>query len=164
MKVDAIVTELKSDNNLLQLQLQDLEYMIQLREEELEYMRKAADAAVALQSRFQNNLHEIEQMQNHLGEGQRNEEGSTQRANHLEEELVQSIQTETAYLEIMDQYTSTKALLDGINSQLSEASVLYKQVADLNAKVAELQSNLDIALLDNQFLKEDLDGERGLGN
>ena len=75
----------------------------------------------------------------------------------MEAELMQSFQLEKEYYEIREQYNSTKLALADINNQVAEASALYKEVADLKRKVAELESNLEIASLDNEFLKEELD-------
>lgn len=40
---------------------------------------------------------------------------------------------------------------------MAEAVALYKEIENLKSKIAELESNLEIASLDNQFLKEELD-------
>ena len=154
------ITELKNENQALQLQLNDLEYMIQMREEELLYLKKTADSIAELQSRFDHNLYEFEQMQNHIGDQQQKAEGAARREIALEDELIQTIQTETAYYELRDQFKSSKAAFDDINSQLEDMSLLYRELADLKSKVTELESNLEIANLDNQFLKEDLEKYR----
>ena len=154
------ITELKNENQALQLQLQDLEYMIQMREDELVYLKKAADSVAELQSRFDHNLYEFEQMQNRIGDQQQKAEGAARREIALEDELIQTIQTETAYYELRDQFKSSKAAFDDINSQLEDMSLLYRELADLKSKVTELESNLEIVNLDNQFLKEDLEKYR----
>ena len=160
MLSENFIAELKNENQALQLQLQDLEYMIQMREEELVYLKKAADSVAELQSRFDHNLYEFEQMQNRIGDQQQKAEGAARREIALEDEMIQTIQTETAYYELRDQFKSSKAAFDDINSQLEDMSLLYRELADLKSKVTELESNLEIANLDNQFLKEDLEKYR----
>ncbi len=160
MLSENFITELKNENQALQLQLNDLEYMIQMREEELLYLKKTADSIAELQSRFDHNLYEFEQMQNHIGDQQQKAEGAARREIALEDEMIQTIQTETAYYELRDQFKSSKAAFDDINSQLEDMSLLYRELADLKSKVTELESNLEIANLDNQFLKEDLENYR----
>ncbi len=160
MLSEIFIAELKNENQALQLQLQDLEYMIQMREEELVYLKKAADSVAELQSRFDHNLYEFEQMQNRIGDQQQKAEGAARREIALEDEMIQTIQTETAYYELRDQFKSSKAAFDDINSQLEDMSLLYRELADLKSKVTELESNLEIANLDNQFLKEDLEKYR----
>jgi predicted RNase H-like nuclease (RuvC/YqgF family) len=79
MIADNLVKQLKSENELLQIQLQDLNYMIEAREEELDMLRKTAAHAVQLQSRLDHNLFEIEQMQDMIGEKQREAQGALKR-------------------------------------------------------------------------------------
>ena len=160
MLSENFITKLKNENEGLQLQLQDLEYMIQMREEELLYLKKTADSIAELQSRFDHNLYEFEQMQNHIGDQQQKAEGALRREIALEDEMVQSVQTETAYYELRDQFKSSKAAFDDISSQLADMSILYRELADLKSKVTALESNLEIVTLDNQFLKEDLEKYR----
>jgi predicted RNase H-like nuclease (RuvC/YqgF family) len=154
------INQLKSQNELLLLQLQDLNYMIETREEELALWRKAASNSVELQSRLDNNLYEIEQMQGHIGEQQKKLAGAASREASIETELMESLQIEKEYYEIRDQYSSTKTALADVTNQVSEAVPLYKEVADLKARIIELESNLEIASLDNEFLKEELDKYR----
>lgn len=94
MIADNLVKQLKSENELLQIQLQDLNYMIEAREEELDMLRKTAAHAVQLQSRLDHNLFEIEQMQEVIGEKQREAQGALKRESSLEAEMFQSIQME----------------------------------------------------------------------
>ncbi len=157
MPSNNFVEQLKSDNELLQIQLQDLEYMIRLREEELESLREAAALAVELQSRLDINLHEIAQMREFIGHQQQQAAGATKREASLESEMFQSVQTETAYYTIKEQFTSTQAALADLHQQLAETTALYQQLSNLKSKVALLESSLAIALLDNGFLKEELD-------
>src|SRR5437868_12402424 len=100
---------LKSENELLQLQLQDVNYMIRVREEELEILRQKAQQTIELKSRLDTNLYELEQMQNHIGELQQKTEGAKKREAGLEEEMMQSISIEKEFYDIRDQFSSAKA-------------------------------------------------------
>lgn len=148
---------LKNENDQLQKQLDELEYLIQIKEEELELLRKESQNLSELQSKIQMNLYEFEQMQLHILEHQKKAEGAIKREVMLEEELFQNIKIETEYYKIKEDLNSTKTALEDINNQMSEAILLYKQVADLKSKITELESNLEIAELDKQFLKEEID-------
>ena len=70
--------------------------------------------------------------------------------------MIQSLQMEKEYYDIRDRFNSTKTALADINSQMAEAVALYREVAELKSKLAEMESNLEIAALDNRFLKEEL--------
>ena len=62
---------LKNENDQLQKQLDELEYLIQIKEEELELLRKESQNLSELQSKIQMNLYEFEQMQLHILEHQK---------------------------------------------------------------------------------------------
>ena len=84
-------------------------------------------------------------------------QGALKREASIEQELIDGIATEKSYYEIKEEFNSTKAALQDINEQMNEAATIYQQLVLMKKKVAELESNLEIANLDNQFLKEELD-------
>ncbi len=157
---DNQIQQLKSENELLQIQLLDVNEMIKVREEELDLLRKTAAHAVLLQSQLDLNLGEFEQMQLHIHKEKRVAESALKREATLEEEVFQSIRMETAFYNMQDEFASTKAALADINNELAQSASLYRQVADLKARIAELESNLEIAALENTFMKEELDNSR----
>jgi hypothetical protein len=59
---------------------------------------------------------------------------------------------------------SNNIALEDTNDQLNQAVALYKKVKDLQSKVAELESTLEIAQLNNHFLKEELEQHRTTEN
>lgn len=160
MLSDNLLQQLKSENELLQLQLKDLNEMISVREEELEILRKTATHAVQLQSRLDMNLDEFYQMQDHIGNQQQDAEGAARREASLEKELLQSIEMETQLYNLKDQYDSAKAAITDLNSEMDKMGSLHKEVVTLKAKITELESNLEIATMENGFLKEELDKYR----
>ena len=154
------VLQLISENELLQIQLKDVNEMIEVREEELDLLRKTAAHARDLKSRLDANLYQIEQMQNRIGEDQRLAAGAARRESALEIEMIGSLKMETEYYGLTDQFASTKAALEDINREVYETKGLYARLAQLTTRVAELESNLEIAALDNSFLKEELERNR----
>ena len=64
------IQQLKSENELLQIQLQDITEIINIREEELDILRKKTAYTVLLQSTLDGNLEQINQMQSRIGEEQ----------------------------------------------------------------------------------------------
>ncbi len=162
MLPDSLLQQLISENELLQIQLQDVNEMIQVREEELEILRNTAAHAVLLQSRLDMNLDEFYSLQDVIGNQQKDAEGSAKREASLEEELVQSINMETEFYNIKDQFESTKAALMDVQSEMDTVASLYKQIAELTTRVAELESSHEIASMENGFLKEELEELRKL--
>ena len=157
MQNEDFIQELKNENEELQYQLKDLEYLIQLKEEELDDFKKASQQVSSLQSKIDQNLYQFEQMQLFINEEQQKLQGALKREASIEQELIDGIATEKSYYEIKEEFNSTKAALQDINEQMNEAATIYQQLVLMKKKVAELESNLEIANLDNQFLKEELD-------
>ena len=157
MQNEDFIQELKNENEELQYQLKDLEYLIQLKEEELDDLKKASQQVSSLQSKIDQNLYQFEQMQLFINEEQQKLQGALKREASIEQELIDGIATEKSYYEIKEEFNSTKAALQDINEQMNEAATIYQQLVLMKKKVAELESNLEIANLDNQFLKEELD-------
>ena len=156
MQNEDFIQELKNENEELQYQLKDLEYLIQLKEEELDDFKKASQQVSSLQSKIDQNLYQFEQMQLFINEEQQKLQGALKREASIEQELIDGIATEKSYYEIKEEFNSTKAALQDINEQMNEAVTIYQQLVLMKKKVAELESNLEIANLDNQFLKEEL--------
>lgn len=148
--------QLRSEKELLQIELQDVNYMIRIREEELAILREKARKAIECQSKLVENLYEIEQMQNNLGEQQQKAEGAALREAALEEELMVSIRMEQEFYTIQQQFSSSQAAVNMLNGELVTASDWHKQLVAYKARVTELESNLEIALLDNDSFKDDI--------
>lgn len=156
MQHEDYIKNLKQENEDLQFQLKDLEYLIQLKEEELADLKKASQHLAELQSKIDQNLYQFEQMQLHISDEQHKLMGALKREASMEQELIDAIEIEKSYYEIKEEFDSTKTALHDINEQMNEAASIYQQLVTFKKKVAELESNLEIVKLDNQFLKEEL--------
>ncbi len=150
------INELKIENEELQFQLKDLEYLIQLKEEELADLKKTSQNIIELQSKLDQNLYQFEQMQNFIGNQQQQAEGALRREASMEEEMIDSMKAEKSYYEIREEFKSNKLALNDLNQQMNEVVALYHQITDLKNKITSLQSDLEISNLDNKFLKEEL--------
>ena len=157
---DKLLQHLKSENEHLQVQLEDVNEMIRIREEELEMLRKTAAWAISLQSRLDINLDEFYQMQDLIGNQQHLAEGAAKRELAMENEILQSIEMETELYNIKDQFASTKAALTDANYEMDKMISANKEIAILKKRITELESNLEIASLENGFLKEELNNYR----
>ena len=151
------IQQLKSENGLLQIQLQDITEMINIREEELDILRKKAAHTVLLQSTLDNNLEEISQMQLMIGEQQQKFAGAEKREVAMENEIVQSLEIEKEFYTIKNKYQSARAAITDFDNELAETSSMYRQLATSIARVAELESSLEMTLLENQCLKGQLE-------
>lgn len=147
---------LRSENELLQLQLDDVNMMIKVREEELDLLRRRAQEASEMQSRLDTNLLEFEQMQNNLGFSQQKNDGAAQRLEQMEEELYASIKDQLKSKEKVKDFESLEANLLDTTNELQEAAAAYKQLREMKSKLAATQSDLEIANMEITSLKEEL--------
>jgi hypothetical protein len=147
---------LRSENELLQIQLDDVNQMIQIREEELELLRNRAREAAAMQSQLDQNLHEFEQMQLHLGKCQQKNSGQSERLEALENELYQSIKEQLGAAETVKHFNSMEANLIDASIELQETAAVYQQLVSIKKTAAAAQSELEIAYMEINSLKEEL--------
>ncbi|MBC7934794.1 MAG: hypothetical protein H7Y86_05460 [Rhizobacter sp.] len=147
---------LRSENELLQLQLDDVNMMIKVREEELDLLRKRAAEAAAMQSQLDTNLLEFEQMQNNLGFSQQKNNGTEQRLEQMEEELYASIKDQLKSEKKIKDFESLEANLLDTTSELEAAADAYKKLREMKSKLAATQSDLEIAYMEITSLKEEL--------
>lgn len=155
---------LRSENELLQLQLDDVNMMIKIREEELDLLRKRASEASEMQSRLDTNLLEFEQMQHSLGFSQQKNDGAAQRLEQMEEELYASIKNQLKSEERVKDFESLEANLLDTTNELQEAAAAYKQLREIKSKLAATQSDLEIANMEIASLKEELQEVKALND
>jgi flagellin-like hook-associated protein FlgL len=153
---------LRSENELLQLQLDDVNMMIKVREEELELLRARALQASEMQSRLDTNLLEFEQMQNNLGFSQQKNEGASRRLEQMEEELYASIKDQLKSEDKVKDFESLEANLLDTTNELQEAATAYKQLREIRSKLAATQSDLEIANMEITSLREELQEVKAL--
>ena len=148
--------KLISENEFLQVQLQDVNEMIAIREEELGILRDKAKKAIETKSQLESVYEEITYMQNLIGKQQQKAEGAASREMSMEDEMLESMRLEKEYYTIRDQYQSASTALNDIKIQLGEASLIYKQLHDAHKKIAELESKLDISSEENELLQYEI--------
>lgn len=157
MQNDNLISLLKKENEQLQFERNDLEYLISLKEEELTMLKNKVATISELQSKYDQQLYHLEQLQHIIREEQQKNIGALKRENAIEEELIQNIAIEKEYYLLHEQLKSSLIALEDTNNQLSDAVGNYKKLKDMKNKIAALESSLEIAELDNQFLKQELE-------
>jgi oligoendopeptidase F len=153
MQTDNQVKQLRSENELLHIQLDDVNMMIKAREDELELLRVKAREAAEMQSKLDSNLNEFEQLQNNLGSCQQKNAGHAQRLLEMEDELYASIKEQLQYAESLKQMNSLEANLLDTTNELQEASEVYRKVKEMKTALAAANSELAIALMEIESLK-----------
>jgi DNA repair exonuclease SbcCD ATPase subunit len=162
MLTEKQINGLRSENELLNIQLEDVNTMIKVREEELELLRERAKEATEMQSKLDNNLNEFEQMQISIGNCQQKNDGHYQRLQEMENELYESVKEQLKYANTLKEFNSLQANLEDTNNELQEASAVYKKMAQMKTTLAQTQSNLEIALMEIESLKQDLAAQMAL--
>ena len=150
------IQALRSENELLQIQLEDVTLMIQVREEELALLRNRAREAAGMQSKLDSNLDEFDQMQRSMGDIQQKNTGSLQRIEEMEHELYDAIKEQLQYADSLKKFGSMEANLHDTNNELQEASAVYMKMAAMKITLAESKSNLEIARMEVKSLKQEL--------
>ena len=156
MLTEKQIKQLKGENELLLLQLEDVNEVIKQREKELEELRRIATKARQMQSQLDMNLLEFEQMQNNIGEKQQQAKGASVRMEELEKELHNSIKIENRYNNMLDEHISLQANLLDTSNELEEAAGLYKKVQQLKASLTQTKSSLEMGQIEIQNLKDEL--------
>ena len=156
MLTEKQIKALRSENELLQIQLDDVNMIIQVREEELDLLRERAREAAAMQSKLDNNLNEFDQMQRSLGDIQQKNSGHTERLEEMENELYESVKEQIRYADSLKEFNSLEANLLDTNNELQEAAAVYRKMGEMKTRLATSQSNLEIALMEIESLKEEL--------
>jgi chromosome segregation ATPase len=156
MLTDKQIQALRSENELLQIQLEDVNMVIEVREEELELLRNRAMEAAAMQSKLDNNLNEFDQMQRSLGDIQQKNSGNIERLEEMENELYDSVKEQIKYADSLKEFNSVEANLLDTTNELHEAASVYRRMAEMKTQLAASQSNLEIAMMEIESLKEEL--------
>lgn len=147
---------LKSENEYLLVQIEDLNEAIAQKELELETLRQTAKHAAELQSRIDINLLEFEQMQRTIGNRQQKASGDAIMIEELEKELLDTLKTLKQYSALADENESLKASLLGSEEELGMASGLYKKVTDLKKEITLLKSEMEIRDMEIENLREEI--------
>ena len=156
MLTEKQLQQLKSENEYLQIQLEDVNSAIRRKEEELEILRETAGMAAELKSKLDANLVEISYLQDNMA--YRDEHGiySEVRMEELEKELFDSIKAQQKCNDAFKENQQLQANLLDTTNELNEASSLYIKMQRLKTTLAETQSNLEIANLEIESLKTEL--------
>ncbi|MEJ7611533.1 MAG: hypothetical protein WKF88_10190 [Ferruginibacter sp.] len=157
-----IIANLKSENELLQLQLEDLIDTLKKREEEINLLGDATESAASLYSRIDNTLTEIDQLiyNNELA-GQKTVAAEAQ-SEELELTLIREIRerqkAQTAGLKT----DALRTELDIISGELEETLPVYQQLQTATAELSELNSRLSMLESENASLKTELEEWKAL--
>lgn len=147
------IQQLIVENESLQVQLQELDYILEIKEEELAEFKKIASAATEMRSMLDTRLDELQLMQNRIGKQQQQAEGAEDRELELQQELTQAIQLQHQYNDLFQQYTYVNTQLTDIQEELAAVKKKNKMLQQIAVKVGELESTLENLTLERDELK-----------
>ncbi len=162
MDYEKKIRVLLSENEFLQLQMEDLNTELKKRDEEIDLLGDVTESTAALQSKIDSNLIEIEQLRYNSEQVAQKSLGIEMMNEELEMSLYKEIkgrQKDQASLKEMD---SVKANMDIISEELNEAAELYRKIQLLKASLAEAKSIASMKEIENENLKEELEELREL--
>ena len=144
---------LKSNNELLQLQLEDVNNILNARERELDLLREAQKQFTALQSRIEINLQETEIYKSQFEKQQEISRVNDVRLEALENELSQNLLQLVKAKKELDSLKAVEADLAYTNSELKEADKAYTDLHEIKLELAKTKSLLELAQLENAETK-----------
>lgn len=148
---------LRAENELLLVRLLDLDTLISAREEELQMLRQLAEEGRQLRSKLDAGTLESENLRQELEVARREARGLEGRSEEMEKELIESIRNQSNYSELLGKSGSMQAEIEILQNELAESTRLNDKLGDLEARLVELTSRLEIAELDRDSLRRELD-------
>lgn len=160
MDYEKKIRVLLSENEFLQLQMEDLNKEIKKRDEEIDILGDVTESTATLRSKIDSNLIEIEQLRYNSEQVAQKSLGVEMMNEELEMSLYKEIkgrQKDQAFLKEMN---SVKANMEIMEGELNEAAELYKKIQLLKASLAEAKSIASIKILENENLKVEVEALR----
>ena len=147
------LNRLITENESLQVQIQELNDILSEREQELEILKENAASAAELRSMLDVQLDELQTMQNHIGEKQQQAEGAVERELELEQELTAAARLQQLYNDLGQQYAYSQSQLMDIQAQLEELESRNRSLQQIAGKIGEVESHLANTVIERDELK-----------
>ena len=147
------IKKLISANESLQVQLDDANAILAAREAEIEILQTELDDAIALQSKLDGRLDEMESIQNQLGEKQQAAKGAEEREIELHQELTGMAGLNKDYNELLQDYAYLQSQFKDVQAQLTALNERNFQLQKIAGRIGELESKLENNLLERDDLK-----------
>jgi len=147
------IKQLISENEFLQVQLEEVNGILADREKELEELRAAQSEATRLRSLLDTRLDELHSMQNIIGEQEQQVMGAEEREIQLQKELTEAVRLQHQYNELVGHYAYIQAQLEDVQTRLTELNTRNLELQKIAAKIGELESQLANSNMERDELK-----------
>jgi chromosome segregation ATPase len=141
-------------NESLSVQLADANAMLAAREQEIDYLGTELADSVALRSKLDGQLDEIESMRNSLGVKQQAAKGAEEREIELQQELTGMAVLNKEYNELLQDYAYLQSRFKDIQAQLTALKERNLELEKITSRIGELESMLQNSLHERDGLKE----------
>ncbi len=148
-QIQTIITE----NESLQVQINDLNYMLEEREREIELITRHNKDDVEMRSLLDIQQEELDLMQNRLGNQIKKSAGAAQRELDLNDELTDTIKLQKEYTNLYKQYNHIKVQLEDIEEELAKTKKRNNMLQQIAVKIGEIESELDNITAERDELK-----------
>ena len=162
MEVEKKIRMLVSENEFLQLQLEDINNELKKKDKEIDLLAEDNETAAYLRSKIDSNLIEIEQLKYYNQEAQQKNIGLEALNEELEVDLLQQMKGRQKEQQALKEMNSVKTNMEVITEELNEAASLYKKLQTLKEKLAEANSKALLAETENEELKKEVREQREL--
>lgn len=162
MDVEKKIRLLVSENEFLQLQLEDINLELKKKDEEIDMLAEDMETAAFLRSRIESNLIEIEQLKYYNQQALQKNVGLEALNEELELDLLQQMKGRQKEQQSLKEMDSVKTNMEVITEELNEAAALYKKLQTLKEKLAEANSKALLAEIENEELKKEILEQREL--
>ena len=146
------IQQLIAENESLQVQLLETNYILEIKEQEIAELKKIASAAIEMRSIMDTQLDELQLMQNRIGKQQQQAEGAEDRELELQQELTEAIKLQHQYNDLFQQYTYLNTQLADVQEELAAVKKKNKMLQQIAVQVGELESTLENLTLERDDL------------
>jgi DNA repair exonuclease SbcCD ATPase subunit len=149
----AQIQQLMTENESLQVQLEELNYILLQREQEIAGLKENNATDAELRSMLDMQLEELQLMQNRIGKHQQKAEGAEEREFELHQELSQSVKIQQQYSDLFQQYTYINTQLEDIQAELAKVKKRNTMLQQIAVKIGEMESTVENITMERDELK-----------
>ena len=162
MDFEKKIRMLVSENEFLQLQLEDINLVLKKKDDEIDMLADDGETAAFLRSRIDSNLIEIEQLKHYVEQASQKSLGLEILNEELEVDLLTQMKGRQKEQQLLKEMGSVKANFEVVTEELNEAAALYKMLQSLKEKLSEANSIASLKEIENEDLKKEIAEQREL--
>ena len=162
MDFEKKIRMLVSENEFLQLQLEDINLVLKRKDDEIDMLADDGETAAFLRSRIESNLIEIEQLNYYVAQANQKSAGLETLNEELEVDLLNQMRGRQKEQLALKEMNSVKANLEVVTEELNEAATLYKMLQSLKEKLSEANSIASLKEIENLELRQEVEEQREL--